>query len=165
MKYIEAAAHVDPGEAPAFFNLLAHSSDVTEARVLEVNTAIEGVETFMFAIDGDASAFEAQAAETPGVEHVEVSETDRKWTYAIMVMRPMETPPFRAIHDAGPHAGFVILTPMIYRDGSMYGRAVGDPESLQGALADAPDSIEVRIDEIGRYRGARHDPVTTLSDR
>lgn len=165
MKHIRAVAHIDPDDAPAFFNLLAHNPDVEEARVLEVNTTLEGVETFLFAIDGDPSAFEERATETPGVESVEVSAVRDGTAYALMVMRPLETPLFEAIHSAGPMSGFVLRTPMVYRDGAMYGRAVGDPAPLQRALEQAPDDIDVTIEEIGQFRGGLDDPVTRLSER
>ncbi|PSP78776.1 hypothetical protein BRC81_07060 [Halobacteriales archaeon QS_1_68_20] len=80
-------------------------------------------------------------------------------------MRPLETPLFEAIHRAGPLARFVLRTPMVYRDGTMYGRAVGDPDPLQRALDDAPDAIDVQIEEIGRFRGGLEEPASTLSER
>lgn len=163
MKHLRATARVDPDVAPAFFNLLANSDAVEEAWVLEVNTSLSGVETFLFAIDGDPSAFEERAGETPGVESVEVSRIDEDTAYAMLVMRPLETPLFEAIHRGGPLDGLVLRTPFVYRDGAMQGRAVGDPGSLQDALDGAPDAIDVEIEEIGRFRG--DDPETALSER
>lgn len=165
MKHVRAVAHIDPADAPAFFNLLAHNPDVEEARVLEVNTTLEGVETFLFAIDGDPSAFADRAVETSGVESVEVSPVRDGTAYALMVMRPLETPLFATIHSAGPMSGFVLRTPMVYRDGAMIGRAVGDPEPLQRALEQAPDDVDVTVEEIGEFRGDLDDPATRLSER
>lgn len=165
MKQIRATARVDPDEAPAFFNLLAHSDIVEQARVLEVNTSVDGVETFLFAIDGDHSAFSEQAIETPGVESVEVSPVASDRAHALLVMRPLETPLFAAIHQAGPQAGFVFRTPFVYRDGAMHGHAVGDPEPLQDALESTPDPIDVEIEEINQFRGYLDDPAMRLSDR
>lgn len=165
MREIRATAHVEPESAPAFFNLLANSDDIEEARVLEVNTTVDGVETFLFAIDGDTDAFEAGAADTSGVESVEVAEYDDGPSYALLVMRPLETSLFDAIHRAGPLSGFVLRTPIVYRDGAMHGRAVGDPEALQRAFDDAPDAIDVEISEISRFRGWLDEPETALSER
>jgi len=164
MREIRVTARVDPEAAPAFVNLLANSADIAEARVLEVNTTVDGVETFLFAIDGDTDAFAAGAAETPGVESVEVADYDDA-SYALLVMRPLETSLFDAIHRADPLSGFVIRTPIIYRDGAMHGRIVGDPEALQRAFDDVPEVIDVDVEEIGRFRGAVEEPETTLSER
>lgn len=165
MKHIRATAHVDEEAAPAFFNLLANSSSVSEARVLEINTTLEGYETFLIAIDGDPTPFEERAIDTPGVESVEVDNPERGQAHALLVMQPMETPLFEAIHRSGYHMGFVFRTPMVYRNGAMHGRVVGDAEALQRALEDAPEPIDVQIDEIGRFPGRVDDPATILSER
>jgi predicted DNA binding protein len=81
----------------------------------------------------------------------------------MLVMRSPETPLFDEIHRLGNEVGLVVRTPFVYRDGAMYGRAVGDPEPLQRALAGVPDAIDVRIEEVGTFRG--DDPTTRLSDR
>jgi len=165
MKVLRATARVAPEDAPTFFNLLAHAPEVEEARVLEVNSTPEGVETLLIAIDGDHSAFAAEATETPGVESVEVSAVGEDRAYAMLVMRSPETPLFDRIHEMGSGEGFVIRTPFVYRDGEMYGRAVGDPDPLQRALEEVPAEIDVRIDEVGAFRGGLDDPAVRLSDR
>lgn len=165
MKRVRATARVDPSDAPTFFTLLAHDEAVEEARVLEVNKTTEGVETLLIAIDGDHSAFATRATETPGVESVEVSAVGDERAYAMLVMRSTETPLFDRIHELGNDVGLVVRTPFVYRDGAMYGTAVGDPESLQRALETIPDEIEVRVDEIGTFTGGLDDPTTRLSER
>jgi len=94
-----------------------------------------------------------------------VADYDDGPSYALLVMRALETPLFAAIHRADPLSGFVLRTPIIYRDGAMHGRAVGDPEALQRAFDDAPDVIDVQVEEIGRFRGTLDEPETALSDR
>jgi len=165
MRTIRATARIDPEAAPTFFNLLANSDAIEEARVLEVNTTVDGVETFLFAIDGDTDAFASGAAETPGVESVEVADYDEGPSYALLVMRPLETSLFDALHRADPLSGFVFRTPMIYRDGAMHGRVVGDPEALQRAFGDMPEVFDIEVEEIGRFRGTLEEPATTLSER
>jgi len=165
MKRLRATARIAPEDAPTFFTLLAHDDAVTEARVLEVNTTAEGRETFLIAIDGDHSAFAARATETPGVESVDVSSVGDGRAYALLVMRSPETPLFDRIHELGDDAGFVVRTPFVYRDGAMSGHAVGDPEPLQRALENVPEELDLRIDEVGTYRGGLDDPTVALSER
>lgn len=165
MREIRATARVDPEAAPAFFDLLANSDEIEEARVLEVNTTVDGVETVLFAIDGDTDTFAAGAAETPGVESVEVADYDDGPSYALLVMRPLETSLFDAIHQGDRLSGFVVRTPIIYRDGAMHGRVVGDTAALQRAFDDSPDAMDIEVAEIGRFRGRLDELATTLSDR
>jgi len=164
MRQIRATARVDPEAAPAFFDLLANSEEIEEARVLEVNTTIDGIETVLFAIDGDTDAFAAGAAETPGVESVEVADYDDT-SYALLVMRPLETSLFDAIHQGDRLSGFVVRTPIIYRDGAMHGRVVGDTGALQRAFDDSPDAMDIEVEEVGRFRGRLDELETTLSER
>jgi len=165
MKRIRARATVDPADAPAFFTLLAHSPAVAEARVLEVNTTPEGVETLLIAIDGDHTAFAAGAADTPGVQSVDVTAVGDERAYATLVMRSPETPLFDRIHELGNDVGFVVRTPFVYRDGAMYGRAVGDPAALQRALGNVPEEIDVEVEAVGEFRGGTDAPESALSDR
>lgn len=165
MREIRATANVDPEAVPAFFDLLANSPEIEEARVLEVNTTVDGVETVLFAIDGDTAVFAAEAAETPGVESVEVADYEEGPSYALLVMRPLETPLFDAIHRGELLSGFVVRTPIVYRDGAMHGHVVGDTEGLQRAFDDSPDALDIDIEEIGQFRGRLDEIETTLSER
>jgi hypothetical protein len=165
MKQIRARATVDPGDAPAFFTLLAHDSAIEEARVLEVNTTPEGVETLLIAIDGDHSAFAAGAEETPGVQSVDVTAVGEERAYATLVMHSPETPLFDRIHELGNDVGFVVRTPFVYRDGAMYGRAVGDPAALQRALENVPAEMDVDVEAVGEFGGDADAPESALSAR
>jgi len=165
MKQIRARATVDPGDAPAFFTLLAHDSAIEEARVLEVNTTPEGVETLLIAIDGDHSAFAAGTEETPGVQSVDVTAVGEERAYATLVMHSPETPLFDRIHELGNDVGFVVRTPFVYRDGAMYGRAVGDPAALQRALENVPAEMDVDVEAVGEFRGGADAPESALSAR
>ncbi|QIO23222.1 helix-turn-helix domain-containing protein [Haloarcula sp. JP-L23] len=165
MKRLRATARMTGEDAPKFYNLLADSEDIAEARLLDINTTVNGVETLLFAIDGDPSTFEREATDSPGIESVEIASRGCTWSYALVVMRPAETPLFGALQRLGPRAGLVIRTPIVYRGGEVQCRAVGDPAPLQAALDVAPDAFEVRIDEVGSFRGDLDDPRNALSDR
>jgi len=164
MKHLRVTVAVDPERAPPFFTLLADSPSITETRLLEWNEARPDLATMLYAVRGDPAVLTA-ATETRGIVSVRTSATENGWTYVLLEARPRETPLFAAIHRATTHPGLVIRTPIVYRDGNMTAHVVGDPAPLQRALDAAPDGVTVQIDEIGRVRGARDDPATTLSDR
>lgn len=165
VKHLRVTLRFDAEQAPTFFNALANSDAIDEARVLDVNTTLEGVDNYMFAIEGDPTPFAERATETPGVESVELSGTEAGLTYALVVVRSVETPVYDSILRMSSQDELVIRTPFVYRDGNVYGRAVGDPEALQRALADPPDAVDVQVDEVGEFRARVEDPARTLSDR
>jgi predicted DNA binding protein len=165
VKHLQLTVDVDSDRAPAFFESLADSPDVSEARLIDWSLAAADQSTLLYTIDGDPTAFAERAPETPGIESVELSETVQRLTYALVVMRPRETPLFAAIHRASEQAGIVVRKPIVYRDGTMSARVVGDAAALQRALEAAPDGVEVQLDEIGRLQSHVDDPMAWLSDR
>lgn len=165
MKHVRGRATVDPDAAPTFYNLLANSSQITEARLLGGNQTRDGVETMLFALEGDAERFREDATETTGIESVELSASEDGWTYAFVEARPLATPMYGTLHRARMQPRLVIHKPIVYRDGGIHFRVVGEPESLQAAFERAEERIELRIDEIETVRGDPHRPTATLSDR
>jgi predicted DNA binding protein len=165
MKQLRITVHIDTNFAPEFFNILSNSSEIIETQLIDWSMTSGERGTILYRIDGDHSSFAERATSTPGIDSVAFSDTGQERTYALVVMRPLETPMFDVIHQASTRAGFVIRKPIIYRDGNMYAQVVGDPEPLQRAFEDVPDKIDIQIDEIGRFRGSGDDPEMTLSDR
>ena len=165
MKHVRGRAVVDPDAAPTFYNLLANSSRIAEARLLDGNPTREGIETLLFAIEGDAERFGAEATETPGIESVTLAASEGGWTYAVVEARPLSTPIYETIHRARRQSRLVVRKPVVYRDGAIHFRVVGFPEALQAAFDRAEESIDVRIDEIETVRGDPDRPTSTLSDR
>ncbi|SEQ87409.1 helix-turn-helix domain-containing protein [Natrinema salaciae] len=165
MKHIRGRVTIDPDAAPTFYNLLANSSRIREARLLSGNPTRDGVETLLFAIEGDPERFREDATETAGIESVELSSSEDGWTYAFVETRPLETPMYETIHRARMQSRLVARKPIVYRDGAIHFRVVGEPESLQAAFDRAGDVIELQIDEIETVRGDPDRPAGTLSER
>jgi len=145
--------------------MLSDSPEITEIHLIDESTTSGERGTILYRIDGDHSSFAERATSTPGIDSVAFSGTGRERTDASVVMRPLETPMFDAIRRASTRAGFVIRKPIIYRDGKMYARVVGDPEQLQRSFEDIPGEIDIQIDEIDRFRGGGDNPEMTPSDR
>lgn len=165
MKHLRLTVAVDAERAPPFFTLLAASPGIEETRLLELDGAGDDQVTLLYAIEGDPTAFAEQVPETAGVESVRLSDTRRGLTYALVDLRPAETPLFGAIHRASARPGLVVRTPIVYRDGRMDARVVGDPAALQDGLDEAPDGVTVQVDEIGGPHAGRDRPETALSAR
>lgn len=165
MKHLRVTVHVDSDRAPEFFELLANSPSITEARLVDWSMAGGEQSTLLYTVNGDPTTFAKRADDTPGIDSVELSDTTQGQTYALVVMRPLQTPMFAAIYRASSEAGIIVRKPIIYRDGTMSARVVGDAAALQHSLDVAPDSVEVQIDEIGQIAGHDDNPVINLSDR
>jgi predicted DNA binding protein len=165
VKHLRVTVHVDDDYTPEFFELLADSPAIAEARLVDWSMTASEQSTLLYIVDGDPTPFAEQAANTAGIDSVELSDTKQGRTYVLVVMRPLETPMFAAIHRASTQAGLIVRKPIIYRDGTMSARVVGDAGALQRALEAAPDGVEVQIDTISQFYGHTDDPVVGLSDR
>ncbi|RLM63408.1 DNA-binding protein [Halorubrum sp. Atlit-26R] len=165
VKQLQVTVHVDDNHAPEFFELLADSPAIAEARLVDWSMAASEQSTLLYTVDGDPTTFAERAANTAGIDSVELSDTTQGKTYVLVVIRPLETPLFAAIHRASTQAGLIVRKPIVYRDGTMSARVVGDAGALQRALDAAPDGLEVQIDEISQLKSYADDPVVSLSDR
>lgn len=165
MKHLHVTVHIDDDHAPEFFELLANSSAINETRLVDWSMTADDQSTLLYTVDGDPTTFAERAADTAGIDSVELSDTTPGQTYVLVVMRPLETPLFAAIQRASTEAGLIVRKPIVYRNGTMSARVIGDASVLQRALDDAPNGVEVQIDRIGRLQSHSNDPVGTLSER
>ena len=164
VKQLRVTARVDPDRAPAFFDLLANSPEVTEARLLDWNTAADR-DTVLYAIRGDPTRFAEAAPESPAVVSVETAAAGSEWTYALLEVRTHETETFDAVRRARTRPGLVVRKPIVYRDGAMEFRVVGDPAPLQAALEAAPEGVDIEVEAVSTFQGTLHAPTATLSAR
>ncbi|MFB6140104.1 MAG: helix-turn-helix domain-containing protein [Halosimplex sp.] len=165
MKRLHFTARPDPSRAPALFVLLAASDHAREARLLDWNLGSGERGTLLYAVDGDPDAFRAAARETPGVESVDVEPAGDGRFHALLDARPSAVPLLRRVLAAMTRTGMVVLTPVVYRDGTVSGHIVGDAATLQATLDGVPDAVDVTVEEVGPFRGPPGTPETRLSDR
>lgn len=165
MKQLRVTVAVDPDAAPAFFDLLADSSAIAEARLLDWNETRDERTTILYAIDGDPERFRAGATDTPGVESVAVSDTRDGFTFALVEARPLAIPTFNVLHRARTQGALVVRKPIVYRDGAMTCRVVGEAAAIQAGIDTAPNAMDVTVHAIETVHGASDRPAATLSER
>ena len=165
MKHLRITARPDPERAPAFFHLLADSPHASEAWLLDWNLSPAEAATLLFAVDGDPGPFRESATDTPGIESVDVEPAGGERFHMLVDARPSAVPLLRRVIAAMIRAGMVVLTPVVYRDGTVSGHIVGDAATLQTTLDAVPDAVDLTVEEVGPFRGPPGTPATDLSDR
>ncbi|QGA81481.1 helix-turn-helix domain-containing protein [Halomicrobium sp. LC1Hm] len=165
MKHLRVTAQIDHDHAPPFYTMLSDSPAIEETRLLEWNTTAADAETVLFAIRGDATPFATDAPGTRGIDNVQLSAPEGRWTYALVEVRPVSTPLFDAIRDARTRRRLVVRKPIIYRDGDMHFRIVGDATALQTALDAAPPAVDAQVERIEPVRGGPDPSGPDLSQR
>lgn len=165
MKYLRITSRPDPEAAPAVFRIVADSTAVDEARLLEWNRAGPGGVTVLFAVDGDREALEPALADAPGVTGLDASSVGADRHYVLASVRPGQIPVASDVLAAVVRDGLVVRTPVVYRDGAAHIRLVGRTDAVQDAVEGLPDAVDVTVEAIG-HRGFDPGSVgAALSDR
>lgn len=165
MKHLRATVRTDREDAPPIYALLAHSPSVAEGRVLEMVTGRDGVQTYFVAIDGDVAALAGEAAAMQAIESVETVHVGENAGYVLVVVRPLDGDRAGGRGSGTGLRGVIPRLPVVYRDGAMFARVIGDPARLQEIVADAPVGVEVTVEEVGEFRGSVDTAWAGLSDR
>ncbi|WP_415378773.1 helix-turn-helix domain-containing protein [Halosimplex sp. TS25] len=169
MKHVRLTARLDPERAPAFFDLLANTPAIERVAVRDWNlTAADAM--LLFAVDGDPVPLAEAAPETEGVEGCEVSGRpdeggDGGDAQVLVHVRRSAVPIFSCLASALEAGGLIVRTPVVFRDGEVHARIVGDPGPLQDAFERQGDDIDVRVDEISSTPTADRGTSRSLSDR
>lgn len=165
MKYVRITGTPDPSVAPRLFRTLADSPLVDEARLVEWNLSSPERATLLFAADADAEELRPEIADTETATAVEVSAMDEQLCYLLLTLKPSVTPILREALGSVTRPGLVVVKPVVYRDGQVHARFVGDAERLQAALDSFPAAVDVTVHAIGEFHATRAVPSGTLSER
>ena len=164
MRYLELVGR-PPSGAPRFFRLVADSTHVEEARLIEWNPSTEDALTALYVIDGDADAFRTEIDDASIVVEHELTRVDDGRFYLLVVGRPSAAPLFQQVIDAVTRVGLIVATPIVYREGTVQFRIVGPADVLQSMVEAVPPGFDVEIHEIGTFPDASTAPATALSER
>lgn len=164
MRYLDLVGSPPPG-APRFFRLIADSPHVDKARLLEWNASTEDALTVLYAMDGDADAFVSELGESSVILEYELSRIGEDRFYVLAVGRPSEAPLFQRVIDAITQMGLIVVTPVVYSQGEVNFRIVGESTVLQSMIDSIPPGFDVDINEIGTFPDGTTAPTTVLSER
>lgn len=150
------------GIHPAAQEVVAHPD--LESETIDHVTALEdGTGVLLGQIRGDADLVDEIFASTDGIldYHLTVAEST---VYAHVHFVPTETAD--ALLDLQRAHELVVRTPIRWlTDGCLEVSAVGDDRTLQEAIDELPDSVDVELVEIGEYDPATDRPEALLTDR
>lgn len=154
MRYLRVTTSMHPDIAPEPFKVIADSSVVDEARLLDWNLGAEESVTALYAIDGDCEAARAALAETPEIDAVSASPTGgdadgSDGGYLLVQLDRTAAPLMETVFDLVSTPGLVVVKPVVYRDGRAQGRLVGEDDILQTVVDRLPERVGTDIREIG----------------
>lgn len=155
MRYLRVSGRPPAAVAPAAFRVIADSAMVEEARLLDWNLGSANSVTVFFAIDGDCEAAREALLATPETIDASASVSvapgdDEPGAGYLLVRLDRDAHPLlRGMVEAIGTEGLVVLKPLVYRDGRVDARLVGDAPVLQTVVDRLPDTVETEVRRVG----------------
>jgi len=155
MRYLRVSGRPPSAIAPAAFQVIADSAVIEEARLLDWNLGSAASVTIFFEIDGDCEAAREALLATPETIDASASVSvapgdDEPGAGYLLVRLDREAHPLlRGMVEAIGTEGLVVLKPLVYRDGQVDARLVGDAPVLQTVVDRLPDTVETEIQKVG----------------
>lgn len=151
--------------APDVLGLLLDSPFVEEARLIALNPTGEQGPTGLFAVDGDAERFRAAAGDEAGLVRAEVTPAGDGRFYLLMTFDVEAVPVVDRVFETLTRGGVVILLPVVYSDGRVHARLVGEDAVVGPAVEHLPPAVDVEVNEVGRRGFEPGSVAAALSDR
>lgn len=165
MRYLELT--VDPPMAlvPDAFELIADSPHLTEARLQEWNPEDETSVTLFYVCEGDRAAVIERLREAAVVGSVTSSPFGEERFALLLRIARGSNPLVEQVFATITGAGLIVLKPVVYRDGQVHARLVGDDETLRRTVEGVPDPVGVDVQVLGALDDQPAAGVWGLTDR
>lgn len=165
MKSLRLTAQPDPAVAPDLFHLVADSDHVRETRLVGWNLAGDAGVTLLFAVEGDIEGMRADLPDIAAVATVDTAPLSAERFALLVRLDAAATAVFGDIVAALRQSGLVVVTPVVYRDGEVHARIVGETAAVQAFVDAVPPMVDVAVHEIGSGGVDPTAPATALSTR
>lgn len=165
MKSLRLTGHPDPARVPGVFRLVADSPHVREARLVGWNLGGDDA-TALFAMDGDPEAFRAAlSTQDPAVAAAEVAHVGDGHFVLLLRLDPAASPLVDQMFSVLSAGGLVVVKPVVYRNGEVHARVVGEADDVQAFVEAFPPVVDVEVHEVGSGGFDPTAPASALSDR
>lgn len=165
MKYAQVVSEPDLDDVPEFFELLAESSYVNEARMYDSNVSSIDKPVALYEVDGDVDAFRDELHGVSGLQEA-VAKPVTEGRFNLLVVHDVEEASIMEdVLRAVTQKGIIVAKPVVYRNGKVYSRIVGSASTLQEAIGDFPSEANFEIVTVGEFDRSRDTPVSALTDR
>jgi len=164
MRYLRITGEPDLEVAPDAFRIIAASEHVREARLEAYNLGGENV-TQLHRIEGDLAAARRLLAETAVVESVTVNHIGESTGYLLLQFDPSKAVFAERLFDLLAASALVVITPAVYREGTVYLQLVGENTAIQAVMDHLPPGLDVAVQEISGTVPPQETAVEGLSDR
>jgi predicted DNA binding protein len=164
MRYFDLVLTPDGDGIHPVDTRLARASGVTRERLNHIDAFGDGTGVLLYQLQGarDAAVAAIQGGDLLDYDGTDPDEDGRFYLYVYLKSGGTAGTLLALCYE---HA-LIIETPIRFTDnGGIRVRLVGTHKTLRDALASIPDSVQVTIDEVGRYTPGTRDARSLLTDR
>lgn len=143
---------------------IGECEDVKQDRLLHGTLTDDGLDTFLFYVEGDRDAYIEAIEQYSAIRTYDVTEINEDSFY---IYFEQENPEFdQAVFAAFSRSGVIVVPPVDFSSGGLARLTMlGDPNQVKGALADLPAGVETEVTRISDYEGEPPGVLSSLSDR
>jgi predicted DNA binding protein len=165
MKSLRLKGRPDQAAAPDLFAHIADSPHVREARLVGWNLAADPGATVLFAVDGDVEGFRAAFPDDTAVVSTDIARVSEGHFVLLLRVAPDESSVFGTMLATVRRDGLVVVKPVVYRDGQVHARIVGESAVVQAFVEALPPLVNVDVREVGSGGFDPTAPAASLADR
>ena len=165
MKSVSVALTPPPSQRHPMHSFVVAHDGYEMSRLLEMNVLDDGHYTSLFHVVGrPVEPYEEALEAAEGILEYEISPRPNDTFYLYVRNAPTEAD--GRIIAAARQRGLVVVGPIEFRaDGSIRLTMVAPGESVQRALEELPESIEVDVHSVGAYNARHFSHGTGLTER
>lgn len=164
MRYLRITGEPDLEIVPDTFRIITASEHVREARLEAFNIGGSAVH-FLYRIDGDLEAARAALAETDEVTAVSANRIDGSTGHLLLRLDPAETAIGEHLFGLLEDSGLLVLTPAVYREGTVQAAFVGENAAIQAVMDHLPPAFDVVVKELTGSVPRQETAADRLSER
>lgn len=131
--------------------------------MLHLNTSDQSRPAFLFEVTGDREQFRERLDGSEWVRHYDIAPIDERRFFLHLQAEARSIA--REVFAAMTWESVIVVPPITYRDGCVYGGILGDPADLQGTLDALPDLSNARVEEVSSVVPTPGSLASKLSDR
>ncbi len=164
MRFLTATVESETGGIHPVDVALAKHPDLIRVQLLHINSLFDGRGVMLYHLDGPADAIPELLDGCPSVVDYDVLDGSDDGFHIYIHVEAGE-PAGALMHLVEQH-GLIVDTPIDYTlDGLLRATVVGTEDMIRRGLADVPDTVELTVEQVGRYAPNHEGVLSSLTSR
>lgn len=164
MRSFELILTYSPEAIHPVHEFITQSEAVNNERLLHGTVTDDGLDTFLFHVEGDAEAYTKALDATAVIERYDITAVSETSFYAYLKHEAPEID--ESLLAAFLRPGVIVVPPVEFRaDGTARLTIIGDANEFRALLAEIPEEVATEVTQIVEYSGEPSGFLSALSPR